>query len=109
MSLCLSTTNRVSLVTGMVRTVRQYGVHVAFEFRILSLKAYSQLLPLPSPLGSHRCRAATGALLNIDHTLTKWPNIDRFLFSPTDLASSKKIFANSIEKKTSGVLQSIVN
>ena len=23
-------------------------------------------------------RAATGVLLNIDHTLTEWPNIDQF-------------------------------
>ena len=29
---------------------------------------------------THKCRAATGVLLNIDHTLTEWPNIDRFLF-----------------------------
>ena len=54
-------------------------------------------------------RAATGVLLNIDHTLTEWPNIEQFLFFSTVLASSKKIFANSIEKKTSGILQSIVN
>ena len=53
-------------------------------------------------------RAATGVLLNIDHTLTEWPNINQFYFFSTVLASSKKIFANSIERKTPGILQSIV-
>ena len=29
---------------------------------------------------TQKCRAATGVLLNMDHTLTEWPNMDRFLF-----------------------------
>ena len=53
-------------------------------------------------------RATSEVLLNIDHTLTEWPNIDRFLFFQLFLLLLKKIFANSIERKTPGILQSIV-
>ena len=35
-------------------------------------------------------RAATGVLLNIDHTLTEWPNIDHFLFFQLFLRLLKK-------------------
>ena len=42
-------------------------------------------------------RVAIGVSNIIDHTLTKWPIINQFLFFLTVLASPVKFFANTIE------------